>query len=84
MAMNVPVIATDVGGTGELVVDGLTGRLVPAGDTSALADFMVAAKRKPEESARMAEDARSMVEERFSMKRRVARIEEIYREAAAR
>ena len=37
-AAGVPVVATAVGGTPEVVVDGETGFLVPAGDPAALAD----------------------------------------------
>lgn len=36
-ACGVPVVATNVGGTSEIVVDGETGRLVPPRDSSALA-----------------------------------------------
>ena len=37
MAMRVPVVTTDVGGTTELVKDGVNGLAVPAGDPAALA-----------------------------------------------
>lgn len=37
MAAGVPVVATDVGGMKEIVVDGVTGTLVPSEDPSALA-----------------------------------------------
>jgi Glycosyl transferases group 1 len=37
MAVGTPVVATRVGGLAEVVDDGVTGRLVPAGDTDALA-----------------------------------------------
>jgi len=40
MAVGVPVVATDVKGTREAVVDGETGFLVPLGDEQALADRM--------------------------------------------
>ena len=40
MASGLPVIATDVGGNGELVESGATGSLVPAGDPNALAAAM--------------------------------------------
>jgi UDP-glucose:tetrahydrobiopterin glucosyltransferase len=38
MAAGVPVLAYDRGGPGEIVVDGVTGYVVPAGDLDALAD----------------------------------------------
>jgi di/tricarboxylate transporter len=41
MAASRPVVATDVGSIGAEVVGGVTGRLVPRGDASALADGLV-------------------------------------------
>ncbi len=40
MAAELPVVASDVGGLSELVVDGETGVLVPPGDASGLADAL--------------------------------------------
>ncbi len=37
MAMQIPVVATDISGIGELVTSGVSGRLVPANDVAALA-----------------------------------------------
>ena len=47
MATGLPVIATNVGGNGELVDAGRTGELVPAGDPHALAQPMLAYARDP-------------------------------------
>ncbi len=38
MAASLPVVATDIGAVGDMVVDGETGFLVPQGDSEALAD----------------------------------------------
>jgi glycosyltransferase involved in cell wall biosynthesis len=40
-ASGVPVVATDVGGTAEIVIDGVTGRLVPPRDPKALATAVI-------------------------------------------
>lgn len=40
MAAGLPVVASDVGGVGELVADGETGFLIPPGDAQALADAL--------------------------------------------
>lgn len=40
MAAGVPVVSTDAGGVRELVVEGVTGRIVPCGDPAALAGRM--------------------------------------------
>lgn len=47
MAAHVPVVATDVGGVGELVIDGETGVLVPPAAPDALADAIVAVLADP-------------------------------------
>ncbi|MDB5347143.1 MAG: glycosyltransferase family 1 protein [Schlesneria sp.] len=40
-ASGVPVVATDVGGTAEIVIDGMTGRLVPPRDPARLATAVI-------------------------------------------
>ena len=40
LLMRVPVVATDVGGTAEVLIDGKMGRLIPAQDLRALVDGM--------------------------------------------
>ncbi|MGN6431342.1 MAG: glycosyltransferase family 4 protein [Gaiellaceae bacterium] len=48
MALGRPVIATDVGGTSEIIIDGETGDLIQSGDAVALAERLVAWVRAPE------------------------------------
>src|SRR5207302_2739499 len=73
-----PVIATPVGGTPELVVDGVTGTLVPPGDTAALADALAWLVDHPEPAARMGEAGRRRVAERFSEEAMTRRVLELY------
>jgi glycosyltransferase involved in cell wall biosynthesis len=83
MAMGLPVVATDVGGTREAVNDGVTGILVPARDPAALA---VAVKRlidDPGLAARFGSFGRKRVAEEFSSDRELALTEDVYRRFGA-
>jgi glycosyltransferase involved in cell wall biosynthesis len=53
MACSLPVIATRVGGNGELVADGVTGHLVPAADPSAVAALLAALAASPGQVAEL-------------------------------
>jgi glycosyltransferase involved in cell wall biosynthesis len=65
MALSRPVITTYVAGIPELVLDGQTGWLVPAGDVERLADAIVACLAAgPETLARMGSAGRDRVLER--------------------
>jgi glycosyltransferase involved in cell wall biosynthesis len=57
MALRVPVIASNVGGVGELVEDRVTGRLLPPGDSAALTDAIKQAAEHPETGRKWAEQA---------------------------
>lgn len=63
-----PVIAYDHGGVGEAVVDGVTGVLVPEGDTAALADAIVQLLGDPELRSKMGEAGRRRVAEDFDIR----------------
>lgn len=68
MAAGRLVIATYIAGTPELVQQGETGWLVPAGDATALSDAMRAlAQTPPEELAMMAQTSRARVLERHNV-----------------
>ena len=82
MAMGVPVVGTDVGGTNELVVDGESGLLVPAYDPPALARTLARLLDDPDLRARIGAGGRRRMEERFSLEVMVEAKERLYRDLA--
>lgn len=72
MAQGIPVIATDVGGASEQVVDGLTGRLVARGDAAAFAEALVDLGNDATRRAAMGAAGRARAEARFDARRMVA------------
>jgi glycogen synthase len=83
MACGTPVVATRVGGIPEVVVDGETGWLVPAGDEAALARALRGALADPALARRMGEAGRRRVEAHFSWDRIAERTLAVYRDAIA-
>jgi glycosyltransferase involved in cell wall biosynthesis len=65
-AAGVPVVASAVGGTPEVVVDGHTGYLVPAGDSVALADRIQKLLHAPAVRHQMGLAARRRMQQQFS------------------
>lgn len=65
MAMRVPVVASAVGGVPEAVEDGVTGILVPPGDSESLAAALAQVLDDPELAARLGEAGRRRVIEEF-------------------
>jgi glycosyltransferase involved in cell wall biosynthesis len=78
MAMGVPVLATRVGGTPEVITDGETGRLVAARSPSALADAIGAFLDNPLPWRQMACRGRAMVEQHFDFATRTLKLEAMY------
>lgn len=83
MATGLPVVATAVGGNSELVRNGLTGYLVPAGDAQALASAML--RYLDDAALRRAhgDSARAEIEQSFSLSEMVERYRVLYRNALA-
>lgn len=80
-ACALPVVATDVPGTRESVVDGETGWLARAGDPNDLAEAMTTLMAAPLADRRaMGAKARRWVSQRFSLQRVLDRWETIYTE----
>jgi glycosyltransferase involved in cell wall biosynthesis len=78
MAQGRPVVASAVGGTPELVDDGTTGLLVPAGDVAALTSALGAVLADPERARAMGEAGRSRVEREFSLAEAARRVLALY------
>ncbi len=84
-ACGVPAVATDVPGTREVVVDGETGWLSPAGDAQELAKTMIELMQMPpDERHAMGERARRHVAQRFSLDAVLDRWELLYAELLER
>jgi glycosyltransferase involved in cell wall biosynthesis len=80
MAAGRPVVASAVGPIPEIVVDGVTGLLVPPGDPAALADAIVRLLRDPELAAALGRAGRARVERELRVDTMVARTESLYDE----
>jgi glycosyltransferase involved in cell wall biosynthesis len=78
MAMGKPVIATDVGGNAELVVDGITGFIIPPGDKDALVRCISILYKDPKRRESMGIKARKRVEEYFTLDKMIRNTEGFY------
>ncbi len=80
-----PAVATDVGGNCDVVLDGMTGYLAPAGDPEALAQAMLRLESLPEaERAAMGVRAREHVNGNFHFDTVVQQWESLYTELLER
>jgi len=84
MAAGKPVVATNVGGTPEAVLDGDTGFLVPPQNPAALAEKLLILLRDPARARRMGESGRIRVESDFSVWAMVDDYEQLYAGALGR
>jgi glycosyltransferase involved in cell wall biosynthesis len=80
MAMQTPIVATEAGGTAELVHDGVHGRIIPVGKLDRLIAGINAALASPDQTRRMADGARRRVEGELSFESRCRRVEAVYQE----
>jgi glycosyltransferase involved in cell wall biosynthesis/pimeloyl-ACP methyl ester carboxylesterase len=84
MAAGVPVVATRVGGTPEVVDHGATGLLVPPSDPHALAEALRRLLIDRDLAARLGAAGYRSVRERFAMDRMVSATEAVYVDLLAR
>ncbi len=79
MACRRPIVATAVGGVSEAVRTDIDGVLTPPGDAGALADALIACLRASVTDRReMGESARRRIEQRFSRRRMLAAVQDLY------
>lgn len=80
MAMETPIVATAVGGTGSLIRDGVDGRLVPPGDVVRLCDAIERTLDDGTATWQRVRSARQRVVEDFSFAARTRKVDAIYEE----
>ena len=83
MALERPVVATDVGGIAEEVLDGETGHLVPAGDPEPVARALLALAADTERAREMGAAGRRRQRERFSGEAMVDAYVRVFEQAVA-
>ncbi len=71
MAAGLPVIATDVGGNREAVLDGVTGWLVPPGDPAAMAEKIILTLRDLSVAKIQGDRGRMRVKQQFTVEQMV-------------
>lgn len=83
LALGVPLVGSNIGGIPEVVRDGETGILVPAGDAGALADALVALSRDIIRRERMSLAAAADARARFDSRRTAAAVARVLHDVAA-
>ncbi len=83
MAAGIPMVATEVGGNAEAVVDDGTGLLVPPHDAAALGDAILRLAHDPARRRILGAAGKKRVERTYSLKSCVAQYEQLYLALAA-
>jgi len=84
MAAGVPVVASDIPGTRDLVVHRQTGYLVPVGDRAAFSRFAQKILEDPQHGRQLGSAGRQRVETEFTVNKMVERHAALYREILGR
>jgi len=80
MSIGTPVVASNVGGINEVVVDGETGILIPPGDPRALADAIGRILDENRENAAITERAKVLIRQEFTLSENVEKLHRILTE----
>ena len=79
---SLPAVAYDVGGVGEAIRDGVSGRLIPSGDEASFAQAVVELLADPECRRAMGAEARAFIESDYALARSVDSFERLYKQIA--
>jgi glycosyltransferase involved in cell wall biosynthesis len=83
MAFGVPVVATAVGGTPELIQSAEYGTLVAPGDSDALLRGILSVRQDPSAAGQRTRNARKFIESEFDMRTLISRTHELYRKCVS-
>jgi glycosyltransferase involved in cell wall biosynthesis len=78
MAASLPVVATNVGGNGEAIQDGVSGVIVPPEDPNALAAAIVQLLSDPAKARRMGAEGKRLAAEKFTTEAMMTQITNVY------
>ncbi|HDH06095.1 MAG TPA: glycosyltransferase family 1 protein [Nitrospirae bacterium] len=84
MAMEKPVVGTDVGGVGEVIKNGLNGFLIEPGNPRAVAEAVTGLLKDREAAKQMGIEGRKMVERNFSIDKMCREMFDLYSSLAER
>jgi glycosyltransferase involved in cell wall biosynthesis len=80
MSAGLPVVATAVGGSNEIIKDGKHGLLVPPGNPEALAAAILRVIRNPQLARTLARAGQRKIRTCFSFDRLVGELDQLYKE----
>jgi glycosyltransferase involved in cell wall biosynthesis len=72
------IVASNIGGIGEIVQDGVTGYLVQPNDPENLANTIIKALSSPDQANKMREAAYARINNDFSIKEHVSKVQKVY------
>ena len=78
LACGIPVVASDTGGTSEIIREGETGYLCPSADLDRFSDRVICLLRDPELRKRLGRNGRALVEHQYSWTRVAEMTEKLY------
>ena len=78
MAAGLPIVATDVGGNAEAIIDGESGLIIPPGDAAAIYQAIFRLYESPTLRKKLSESARKRAIEFFNLQQMVTNYEKYY------